>query len=166
MAGRPSKFTQKVADDICNRLAAGESLRGICKSDDLPEAGTVFRWLSCGDEAFTAFREQYARAREIQADALVDEILEISDDGSNDWMERNNADGENTGWQLNGEHVQRSRLRVDSRKWFASKVAPKRYGDKVQQEISGPNGGPVAIETAVRPTLTREAWLELHSLKK
>lgn len=163
MAGRPSKYSQQIADQICNRLAAGESLRGICRDDELPDAGTVFRWLSCQDEAFATFREQYARAREIQADALVDEILEISDDGTNDWMERQDEDGENSGWRINGEHIQRSRLRVDSRKWFASKVLPKKYGDKVQQEISGPNGGPVQTESIQRPTLTRDQWLALHN---
>lgn len=130
--GRPSSYSPEVADTICARLAAGESLRGICRDDDMPDAATVFRWLASNDDRYTGFREQYARAREIQADALVDEILEISDDARNDWMERNNSDGQNIGWQLNGEHVQRSRLRVDSRKWFASKVAPKKYGDRIE----------------------------------
>lgn len=143
--GRPSDFTDAIANDICIRLAGGESLRGICRDEHMPDASTVFRWLASNSEKYTNFREQYARAREVQADALVDEILEISDDGTNDWMERKGADGENLGWQLNGEHVQRSRLRVDSRKWFASKVLPKKYGDRVMQEISGPNGAPIPI---------------------
>jgi hypothetical protein len=98
----------------------------------------VFRWLESND----AFREQYARAREAQADTLADEILEISDDGSNDWMQRTGKDQE-PAWQLNGEHVQRSRLRVDSRKWFASKVAPKKYGDKL--EVAGDRENPLTV---------------------
>lgn len=142
MTGRPSSFTQDVADEICTRIAAGESLRGICRDDNLPDAATVFRWLASNDEKLNGFREQYARARDIQADALVDEILEISDDATNDWMERNGKDDE--GYQLNGEHVQRSRLRVDSRKWFASKVAPKKYGDKLA--LGGDEAlGPVSV---------------------
>jgi hypothetical protein len=86
--------------------------------------------------------QQYARAREVQADTLVDEILEIADDGTNDWMAREGKDGE-AGWALNGEHVQRSKLRVDSRKWFASKVAPKKYGEKL--ELAGDKENPLAI---------------------
>jgi len=138
---RPSDYTDKLAADICAKLADGQSLRAICSADEMPDKSTVFRWLASNE----TFRDQYARAREAQADALVDEILEISDDGTNDWMVRENSDGQNIGWTLNGEHVQRSRLRVDSRKWFASKVAPKKYGEKIQAEHSGPNGGPVAF---------------------
>lgn len=142
---RPSSFTAKTGDTICARLAAGESLRGICRDDAMPDASTVFRWLSGSDETLTSFREQYTRAREIQAHAFVDEIFEISDDGSNDWMARQGKD-DAPGWTLNGEHIQRSRLRVDSRKWFASKVLPKIYGDRVIQEVTGKDGGPIQTE--------------------
>lgn len=143
--GRPSSFSEEVSLEICTRLAAGESLRAICRDEHMPDASTVLRWLAGSDDRYAGFREQYTRARDVQADMLVDEILEISDDGTNDWMERKNGDGEAIGWQLNGEHVQRSRLRVDSRKWFASKVAPKKYGDKVIQEHTGPNGEAIGV---------------------
>ncbi len=109
----------------------------------MPNISTVFRWLGKdkASEEFATFRDNYAHAREAQADTLAEETLEISDDGRNDWMERQSESekgaGINTGWVLNGEHVQRSRLRVDTRKWFASKVAPKKYGDKITQEHSG-----------------------------
>ena len=73
-------------------------------------------------------------SNEAQADALAEETLEIADDGKNDWMLDNDPD--NPGYKLNGEHVQRSRLRVDARKWFASKVAPKKYGEKVEQTVT------------------------------
>lgn len=112
---------------ICERIANGESLRQILDSDELPASSTVFVWLS-EDKAFS---EQYARAREAQADALFDDILTIADDGRNDWMERKNADGENIGWQENGEALRRSQLRVDARKWMAGKLRPKKYGDKL-----------------------------------
>jgi hypothetical protein len=135
--GRPSDFTQKTADAICTRLAAGESLRAICLSDGMPDKSTVFRWLAINEP----FRDQYARAREAQADFYAEEIIEISDDGTNDWMERRSeaekGAGIESGWVLNGEHVQRSRLRVDARKWFASKVAPKKYGDKIEATLQG-----------------------------
>lgn len=131
--GRPSGFLQETADIICDRLAAGESLRTICLSEEMPAASTVFKWLNQNE----AFAEQYARAREAQADALFDEILDIADDGSNDWMVKNGQDGENLGWRENGEALRRSVLRVDARKWMAGKLRPKKYGDKVMTEYSG-----------------------------
>lgn len=77
------------------------------------------------------------RARETQADAIFDEILDIADDGSNDWMEKHDGEGGNIGWRENGEAIQRSRLRIDARKWMAGKLRPKVYGDKVELEHSG-----------------------------
>lgn len=126
---RPSSFTQKVADAICDRLANAESLRKICLSDDMPCQSTVFKWLRDHPE----FAQQYARAREAQADALFDEVLDIADDGSNDWMQRQREDG-STDDVLDHEHVQRSRLRIDARKWMAGKLAPKKYGEKIELE--------------------------------
>ena len=131
--GRPTDYDNEVAEVICSRLAIGESLRTICSEDGLPDKSTVFRWLAAHPE----FRDQYASARATQADALFDEILDIADDGSNDWMQRKNADGENIGWTENGEALRRSALRVDARKWIVSKLLPKKYGDKQQVELSG-----------------------------
>ncbi len=138
--GRPPIYSDEIAEKICSRLANGESLRSICRDKDMPDAATVYRWILNDD----AFCKQYERARELQADTLADETLEIADDGRNDWMERQ-GDG-NAGWQLNGEHVQRSRLRIDQRKWMAGKLKPKKYGDKVTNEHTGPDGGPIKHE--------------------
>jgi hypothetical protein len=138
--GRPSTFSQDVADIICERIADGESLRAICGDDDMPAKSSVFKWLS--EQA--SFSDQYARARETQADAIFDEILDIADDGSNDWMVKNTADGGAIGWRENGEALRRSALRVDARKWMAGKLRPKKYGDKVQH--TGADGeGPVSV---------------------
>lgn len=112
---------------ICERIANGESLRAICDDEGMPDKATVFRWLALDTE----FCDQYARAREAQADALFDDILSIADDGQNDWMERKNAIGENIGWMENGEALRRSQLRIDARKWMAGKLRPKKYGDKL-----------------------------------
>ena len=70
-------------------------------------------------------------------EALAEDILDIADDATNDWMERKDAEGENAGWQFNGEATRRSQIRIDSRKWLLSKLAPKKYGDKVTQEHTG-----------------------------
>ena len=139
-AGRPTDYNQDLSDKICERIADGESLRTICSDDDMPNKATVFRWLA----KFPAFSDQYARARDTQAETIVDEILNIADDGTNDWMERRNGDGENIGWQENGEALRRSVLRIDARKWMAGKLKPKKYGDKVQH--TGADGeGPVQV---------------------
>jgi hypothetical protein len=76
--GRPSDYSVEIADTICNRLAGGESLRAICANDGMPDRATVSRWLARYEE----FRDQYAFARECQADRLVDRILEIARDST------------------------------------------------------------------------------------
>lgn len=134
-----SSYTEELADIICERIANGESLRAICEDEDMPDKATVFRWLA--DKAHESFRDQYARAREAQADALVDDILSIADDGTNDWMEKRDAEGEAIGWRENGEAMRRSQLRIDARKWIAGKLKPKKYGDKI--EIGGDATNPL-----------------------
>lgn len=135
-AGRPSDYTKELADNICARLSEGESLRSVCRDENMPDKSTVFRWLRLHKE----FSDQYARAKEESADALFEELLEIADDGTNDWMERQSADGTTGGWQVNGEALQRSRLRVDTRKWALSKLKPKKYGDRIETHHSGSIG--------------------------
>lgn len=137
--GRPSDYREETAFIICARMAEGESLRSICRDEGMPDKATVFRWLAKHE----SFRDQYAKAMEARAETLADEIVDIADDGSNDWIERN--DPENPGYRENGEAIQRSRLRVDARKWVASKLLPKKYGERVTQEISGPDGKPVPL---------------------
>lgn len=131
--GRPTSYSQALADAICERIADGESLRAICTGEDMPNRATVFRWLAKHEE----FRDQYARAKEEQADTLADEILDIADDGTNDWMEKKSAEGENIGWRENGEAIRRSQLRVEARKWIAAKLKPKKYGEKLDLNHSG-----------------------------
>lgn len=142
--GRPSEFSQEVADRICERIGDGESLRSICADDDMPNKATVFRWLAANEK----FSDQYARARETQADTLFDEMLDIADDARNDWMER--SGDEDAGWQVNGENIQRSKLRLEARKWMAGKLRPKKYGEKITQEHTGDGGGPVVIQKIER----------------
>jgi hypothetical protein len=121
----------------------------------MPSRPTVYGWVLDNEDGFSS---KYARAREIQAHSLADDQVEIADNGSNDWMERN--DPENPGWLANGEHLQRSRLRFDARKWAASKILPKVYGDKVTQEHTGADGGPIQLQAIDRPpNETREQWI-------
>ena len=122
--GRPSLYTEALAAKICQRLAEGESLRAICADKELPSISTVMGWLFDGNHG--DFPEQYARAREAQAEIRADEIVDIADDASGDFTA--DQDGKLV---ANSEHIQRSRLRVDARKWIAAKLLPKRYGDKL-----------------------------------
>ncbi len=122
--GRPSLYTDALTAEICRRLAEGETLRSVCRDKVMPDKATILRWLA--DKKKADFREQYVYAREMQADALFDEALEIADDASGDWTV--DKDGKKV---LDHENIQRSRLRVDTRKWAAGKMAPKKYGDKL-----------------------------------
>lgn len=147
--GRPSAYTQEIADEICERMMNGESLRKICEPDHMPNRSTVFRWLYMAtqegaEEYYVKFSNQYTRAREEQADAIFDECLQIADDATNDYMANSDDEG-GTAYKLNGEHIQRSKLRIDTRKWMAGKLRPKKYGEKITQELTGKDGG--AIET-------------------
>ena len=127
-------FTSELAERVCSEVATGKSLRQVCRELDIGES-TVRKWVILDTQGFSA---QYAHARELQIEAMADELLEISDDGTNDWMtiRRGGVDVE----VPNNEVLQRSRLRVDTRKWLMSKVVPKKYADKTLTELSGEVG--------------------------
>jgi hypothetical protein len=137
--GRPSDYSPELSAIICERLAAGESIRTVCLDEDMPAARTLFLWMQRHPE----FLQQYTRAKEESADALVEEMLDIADDGTNDWMMKHDREGAFVGWQANGDHINRSRLRVDTRKWIASRLKPKKYGDKVA--LTGADGGNLTV---------------------
>lgn len=141
MAGRPSVMTPEVVAEICARIADGETVRQICKDDHMPAASNVY--MAIARDA--VFQEQYAKAREAQLNRWEDELLEISDDGTNDWIEREGKDGQ-IAYVVNGEAVARSRLRADTRKWIMSKRLPKKYGDRQAVEHTGADGAPLTVE--------------------
>lgn len=124
-------------DDVLSDIAAGVTVKNACEIHGVNRS-TFLQHVD---------KDLYARAREACADAIAEDIMRIADDGSNDWMEANAND--DPGWRANGEHIQRSKLRVDARKWLLSKIAPKQYGDRIAQEISGPDGGPISIESVL-----------------
>ena len=133
------EFTQEVADLICERLANGESLRWICKDAALPGLTTVMKWLLQNE----SFVKQYARAREIQADVLAEEIVDIS----NTPQEGVKTIIKTTGIEEHrGDMIEHRRLQVDARKWYASKLAPKKYGDRMTH--AGDAENPVFVEGA------------------
>lgn len=121
-------FDQAKADAICTRLAEGEPLREICRDADMPAWRTVYDWI----EANSEFAARIARARTRGYDAIAEDVLEIADDSRNDWMDKRAEEGDEKAGQFNGEHVQRSKLRIDTRLKLLAKWDPKRYGDKVE----------------------------------
>ncbi len=129
--GRPTLYSKELAELICKRVATTTfGLARLCATyEDMPAKITVNEWRY----KYADFAAQYAQAKLTQADLLAEEMLDIADDGTNDWMESFGDEGE-IGYKLNGEHVQRSRLRIDTRKFLAAKLLPKAYGDKVGEE--------------------------------
>lgn len=121
--GRPSSYTEEIVDEICERLANGESLKGISQDSHIPHMSTVFRWL---DTDTSGFRDKYARARESQIEAMAAEIIHIADTCREGVKTKETEDGIET---VTGDMIERSRLQVDARKWLLSKLAPKKYGD-------------------------------------
>jgi hypothetical protein len=135
-----------VMNHLCDQLATtsngiGTILKIGFNGNSLPSYSSIMAWIDCD----SVLLDRYARAKEAQADFMADEILDIADDATNDWMERKDKDERGIGWMLNGEHVQRSRLRIESRKWLASKLKPKKYGDKTT--IAGDAENPLAVLT-------------------
>lgn len=122
--GRPTKYSPALAEKICNAIATSNmGLHRLCENtEEFPVATQIYRWI----EKYEDFRTQYALAREKQADFLNDEITSIADEMSKD-------DAPFVG----GNHVQRARLRIDARKWQASKLAPKKFGDKIDVTTGG-----------------------------
>lgn len=145
--GRPSSYKKEVGDKICEMIATTSlGLRHILAEEGMPNRTTLFRWIENNE----AFRNQYAISKQAQADYMVEEIIDIADDGSNDLMTI--IKGDIVYEQENKEVTNRSRLRVDARKWIASKLYPKKYGDKLEM-----NGG-LNIQGAVEHKVTFEGY--------
>jgi hypothetical protein len=135
--GRPSLYSPELAAEICTRLSRGEALRKMCLDDHMPDESTVYDWLfssKTGD-----FPKLYALARERQTEFWAEECIQIADETERDTITKTGRNGEEYESQ-NSEWINRSRLRVDTRKWLMSKLAPKKYGEKIQQEITGKDG--------------------------
>lgn len=123
--GRPSRYTDEIAAEILSRIAKGETLRSICREDHMPSWNTVYAWR----ESVPGFSERLARARDDGEEAIAQECMEIADSAKNDWMETHGQD--DVGYKLNGEHVQRSKLRIETRLKLLAIWNPKKWGAKV-----------------------------------
>lgn len=155
--GRPRIYNKDFRNEICRRLAGGETLRSICRDDHIPDRTTIHRWIIDnegevivdGDVIEEGFYHHYTRAREVGVDNMADEIIEISDSRAGDTY----IDGDGKE-QVDHAVIQRDRLRSDNRKWYLSKMAPKRFGaDKTirhqQLNAEGEATDPVPAQTQV-----------------
>lgn len=141
--GRPSSFSQEIADEICECMASGDSLRDICSRDNMPNRSTVARWLAASE----TFRDQYAHACEMRESELFDQIIEIADTPQLGTKSVSKA----TGIEITeADMIEHRRLQVEARKWALGKMAPKKYGEKVTQELTGAGGGPIEFTGITR----------------
>ncbi len=139
--GRPTLYSEALADEICELIMQGKALPDVAKAVHVDKT-TILRWV----EKHPDFCNRYARAREVQADVLAEEIIAIADDPATEEIQ----DGDETRTVISSSAVQRNRLRVDARKWYASKLAPKKYGDKLDTTVTGPDGGAVQHSVTVK----------------
>jgi len=135
--GRPTKHTPETIETICLRLSNGESLNRICRDKTLPSKTTVLRWLLDPDKK--QFRVQYTQARESQSETFIDECVDIADDTEDDTITLINKDGDEYK-KVNHDHINRSRLRIDTRIKIAEKMAPKKYTPRKALEHTGEGG--------------------------
>ena len=138
--GRPSTYSDEIAERICIRLAAGESLLKICEEDGIPTRATIYDWLA----KYPNFADKYAHARNVGLDDMADDVIRLADDDEKD--------------------VQRLRLRVDTRKWYLSKLAPKRYGERI--EHVGAEGKDLIPESNQEDIARRVAFLLMQGVQK
>ncbi len=147
---------QVVGAFVCSELTKGRSLNNVLQTEpNMPDPATFLQWLSEDPEGLA---QHYAHAREIGYKKLADEIIEISDEThTTTWIHEQDPDGEylfnadkspklkEVLVPLSSDVIARNRLRVDTRKWMLSKMLPKIYGDKITNEHTGKDGGPIAI---------------------
>jgi hypothetical protein len=132
--GQKTKYTEALADEICERLASGEPLQSICRDPHMPNETKVRNWAlnDTPEKAWAGFSVRYAQAREMGFEHMADEIIAISD-----------AEYIGTDGNVDNGAVQQARLRSDNRKWLLSKMLPKRFGDRVTAEVVGDANAPL-----------------------
>lgn len=149
MARPKTDIPQETYDSIFKDIASSSlSLKSICKKHNVPY-NAFYNQMLDSDELIN----RYARAKQLQADVLADEIIDIADDATNDYMSLQLEEGEIE--KIDHEHVNRSRIRIDARKWKASKLMPKKYGDKIEHELKGSVVSKIVTEV-VDPTNNAE----------
>lgn len=149
--GRPTLCTPELSLAICERLAGGETLAEICRDEGMPGRSTVHMWLASTDKQYAAFQAAHRLARQAATYVMADEIIEISDDASNDTMLVGKEGEERE--VVNSEFIQRSKLRVDTRKWLMMKFNASQFGDQIA--VGGVAGSPIETKDVSRNEIAR-----------
>jgi hypothetical protein len=159
---QPVRHSPELAAAICLQLADGKSLRAICGADGMPTEAAVRSWALDDVGGFAA---HYARARELGYERLGEELLAIADTPCVGVKKKLDEKG-NVVETTEGDMIEHRRLQIDARKWMLAKMLPKRYGDRITQEVTGDLGVAVTATVSVtpRPQLSREEWLKLHGV--
>lgn len=150
--GRPSTYTKELAAEILERISNGESLRQITRDAHMPVLSTVYLWMLRD----LVFSEQYARAREEQAETLADEIVALADEDPMQVVDDKGIARVDSAW------VTWQKNRVDARKWVASKLKPKKYGDRVA--VAGDAENPLKVDVEAKGLF--DSILQSMELKK
>lgn len=145
--GRKPIYTKNKAEEILERIAEGESVKAICRDEHLPSSSVVFGWVKDDKDGFA---NRYARAREIQCDVMFDELDELSQKAL---TVAKGAPG--TGEA--GARVQAIKIEIDTRKWILAKRFPERWAERVKNEHTGKDGGPIKQESEFKVTPEDEA---------
>jgi len=156
--GRPSKYTDQLATEILERIAAGESVTRICRDEHMPDRATVFRWADPSypaEEVPASFCDAYKRARRVQAHGWLDESIDIVDDSRNDWVEKETRTG-GSYIAFDHEHVQRSKLRIEHRKYLVERCLGQQPEVTISHHVKFVDAPPEE---------TREQW-EARRLKE
>lgn len=134
--GVPSQITYEVVEEICDRIAKGETYTSIAQDPHMPSVPVMYKW----KRKFPWFEEMYRQARQDFVDTLVDQTMDIADDARNDFMERVNGKTGEVTLVPNDEHIRRSQIRIMARQWLAERMAPKKYGPKGEMALANPDG--------------------------
>lgn len=153
--GTKTIFTPELCSKICDFVIEGYTMRQIAAMDGMPTKASIFRAMSRNED----FAAAYAEARDLQTMMWEDDLTDIADNSNNDWVEKERANG-STEIALNHEAMQRSKLRIETRKWLMACRKPQKYGTKVSQEISGPDGGPVSVSKVERVIVAPKNFFE------
>lgn len=136
-----STFTAEVGEKICGMIAEGKTLAEICRMKGMPPRRTVYDWLRQQPE----FNAAMDIARDVGADAIAEEALRIADTPL-EGVETTIVDKQTT--EKRGDMLGHRKLQVETRLKLLAKWHPKKYGDKITQEHTGPNGGPVVVQSS------------------
>ncbi len=143
---RPSTYSKEAADEICQRLAGGESLLKMCEDDHIPPRSVIFQWLLREPE----FQDNYARARSMWAESEFENMMQIADTVL--VGEKTTTKGDGKVEVTTGDCVERAKLQVETRKWALARMN-KRFGDRIENRLAGPEGEALKIVvTGIRPT--------------